>query len=94
MSEELRGAFNQYEIPAYSKPYNTIQQLLVRPKDKVLKERVVGPVYSIELTFLTQVLISQVLREEGLVMHFTEKGCVSQLKAVYVKYCIQCFEHT
>ena len=48
MSEELRRAFNQYEIPAYFKLYNTIRQLLVRPKDNVLKERVVGPVYNIE----------------------------------------------
>ena len=48
MSEELRRAFTQYEIPSYVKPYNTIRQLLVKPKDKVLKERVVGPVYNIE----------------------------------------------
>ena len=48
MSEELRRAFNQYDIPAYFKPYNTLRQLLVRPKDKVLKDRVVGPVYNIE----------------------------------------------
>ena len=34
-------------------------------------------------------LSCQVLREERLVVHFTEEGCVSQLKAIFVKYCIQ-----
>ena len=31
----------------YFKPANTLRQLLVRPKDPVAKERVVGPVYRI-----------------------------------------------
>ena len=48
VSEELRRAFHQYNIPAYFKPCNTLRQLLVRPKDKVLKDRVIGPVYNIE----------------------------------------------
>ena len=41
-------------------------------------------------------LSRQVPREERLVVHFTEEGCVSQLKATFVKYCIQNkgFEHT
>ena len=40
--------------------------------------------------------LCQVLREERLVAHFTEEGCMSQLKAIFVKYCIQNkgFEHT
>ena len=29
------------------KPMHTLSQFLVRPKDKILKERVVGPVYHI-----------------------------------------------
>ena len=29
------------------KPTNTLQQLLVRPKDKVEKKKVVGPIYHI-----------------------------------------------
>ena len=32
----------------YFKPSNTLRQLLVRPKDPVGKEKVVGPVYKIE----------------------------------------------
>ena len=47
MSEELRRVFGKFEVPAYFKPTNTLRQLLVRPKDPVVKERVVGPVYKI-----------------------------------------------
>ena len=47
VSEKLRAAFNQFGVPAYFKPANTLRQLLVRPKDPVEKERVVGPVYHI-----------------------------------------------
>ena len=32
---------------AYLKPMNTLSQLLERPNNKILKERVVGPVYHI-----------------------------------------------
>ncbi len=45
--EQLRRVFKHYDIPAYFKPSNTIKQLLVWPKDKILKEHVVGPVYHI-----------------------------------------------
>ena len=37
----------QYNFLSYFKPMNTLCQSLVRPKDKILKERVVGPVYHI-----------------------------------------------
>ncbi len=47
VAEQLRRVFKQYDVPAYFKPSNTLKQLLVQPKDKILKERVVGPVYYI-----------------------------------------------
>ncbi len=47
LSEELRRLFKRYEVPMYFKPTNTLRQQLVRPKDKLKKERVVGPVYQI-----------------------------------------------
>ena len=47
MSEQIRRVFTQYEVPAYFKPMNTLHQVFVRPKDKILNERVVGPVYHI-----------------------------------------------
>ena len=45
VSEQLKTVFRSFDIPAYFKPTNTLWQLLVRPKDKVDKGKVVGPVY-------------------------------------------------
>ncbi len=47
MAEQLRIVFKQYDVPAYFKPSNTINQLLVWSKDKILKEQVVEPVHHI-----------------------------------------------
>ena len=47
LSEQTRRLFKQYNVPAYFKPMNTLSQLLVRPKDEILKELQVGPVYHI-----------------------------------------------
>jgi hypothetical protein len=47
-SEQLRRVFKHYNIPAFFKPSNTLRQLLVRPKDKLDKDKVVGPVYHIQ----------------------------------------------
>ena len=37
-SEQIRRVFKQYEVPAYFKPMNTIHQLLIRPKGKIMKK--------------------------------------------------------
>lgn len=47
VSKNLRGVFNQYGFPLFFKPSNTLRQLLVRAKDKIQKEKMVGPVYHI-----------------------------------------------
>ncbi len=47
VSEELRRLFKRYEVAMYFKPTNTLRQLLVSPKDKLKKERVIGLVYQI-----------------------------------------------
>ncbi len=44
VAEQLRRVFKHYDVPAYFKPSNTIKQHLLWPKDKILKERVVGQV--------------------------------------------------
>jgi hypothetical protein len=47
VSEQLRRIYKTHHIPTYFKPINTLRQLLVHPKDKLDKERTVGPVYHI-----------------------------------------------
>ena len=45
--DQLSRVFISLDIPAYFKPTNTLQQLLVCPKDKMEKGKVVGSVYHI-----------------------------------------------
>ena len=47
ISEQLRKDFKSFDMPAYFKLTNTLWQLLVWPKDKVEKWKLVGPVYVI-----------------------------------------------
>ena len=47
LSEQVRRLYKNYNIPAYYKPFNTLRQQLIRPKDPVPKERVVGPIYHV-----------------------------------------------
>ena len=47
LSEQVRRLYKNYNIPSYYKPFNTLRQQLVRPKDPVPKERVVGPIYHV-----------------------------------------------
>ena len=46
-SEELKRTFCGFRVLMYFKSSNTLQQLLVHPKDPVRKDKVVGPVYTI-----------------------------------------------
>ena len=43
----MRRVFRSFDIPAYFKPINTPQQLLIHSKDKVEQGKGVGPVYHI-----------------------------------------------
>ena len=45
--EQIRRVF-KHGVPAYVKPMNTLHGLFARLKDKILKERVVAPVYHIQ----------------------------------------------
>ncbi len=44
VSEHIRRVLHRYNVQAFFKPVNTLRQLLVRPKDPLDKERVIGPV--------------------------------------------------
>ena len=39
--------FDEFRVPTYFKPSNTLRQLLVHPKDPAEKDKVDGPVYKI-----------------------------------------------
>ncbi len=47
VSETLRRIFGRHNIQTHFKPTNTLRQLLVKPKDSLGKDKIVGPVYQI-----------------------------------------------
>ena len=69
-SEQMRRAFGKYGIPTYFKPTNTLRQLLVKPKDPVNKENVVGPVYKIKCEECDAVYVGEM--ERSLNARFSE----------------------
>ena len=69
-SEQMRRVFGKYGIPTHFKPTNTLRQLLVKPKDPVSKENVVGPVYKIKCEECDVVYIGET--ERSLKTRFSE----------------------
>ena len=59
-----------FDIPAYFKLTNTLQLLLVCPKDKVEKVNVVGPVYHISPYDCDATYVGEM--EPSLKVHFLE----------------------
>ena len=70
LSEQLRRMFKKFNVPVYFKPNNTLRQLLVRPKDKLSKEKVVGPIYQITCETCTDSYIGKT--ERSLKQRFLE----------------------
>ena len=70
ISEQMRRVFGKYIIPAYFKPTNTLQQLLVTLKDPMGKENVVGPVYKIKCEECDAVYVCET--ERSLKARFSE----------------------
>ena len=79
-SEQIRWVLGKYDIPTYLKSTNTLRQLLVKPKDPVDKENVVGPVYSIKCEECEATYVGET--ERSLKARFSEhrrpRGCTSE----------------
>ena len=66
----MRRVFGNYDIPTHFKPTNTLQQLLVKPKDPASKENVVGPVHKIKWEECDGVFVGET--ERSLKVRFSE----------------------
>ena len=69
-SEQMRRVYGKYGIPTYFKKTNTLRQLLVKPKDPLSKENVVGPVYKIKCEEYDAVYVGKT--ERSLKARFSE----------------------
>ena len=72
VSEQVRRVMKGYGVKVYFKPTNTLRQILVRPKDKVIRERVVCPVYHISCDNCGESCIGETGR--SLKAGFSERG--------------------
>ena len=72
VSEKLRHVYQQFGIPTYFKPNNTLRQILVRPKDTLSKDKIVGPVYHIPCNDCTDDYVGET--ERSLKARFSEHG--------------------
>ena len=50
-----------YKIPVFFKPTNSLRQIVIQPKEKIMKARVVEPVYIIKF-YQTTLKMHKILR--------------------------------
>ena len=60
LSEQVRRVMRGYGVTVYFKITNTLRQILVRPKDKVIKERVVCHIYHISCDICDESYIGEI----------------------------------
>ena len=83
-SEQIRRVLGKYGIPTYFKPTNTLRQLLVKPKDPVDKENVVGPVYKIKCEECESTYVGET--ERSLKARFSEHRRPSSITSEVAKH--------
>ena len=84
VSEKLRAAFGKFRIPTYFKPVNTLRQMLVHPKDKLGKDKIVSPVYHIPCNDCEDDYIGET--ERSLKARFGEHGRPSTVTSEVSKH--------
>lgn len=62
LSEKLHRIFRQHGLSVYHKPYNTIRELLVNPKDKLDKLKKCGAIYEITCGGCEDIYIGETAR--------------------------------
>ena len=82
LSENLQRLFRNHDIPTYHKPFNTLKNVLVKPKDITPKEHQCGLVYHIACKDCNNTYIGETGRNMGTRFkeHTSRKGTNSALK--------------
>ena len=82
LSENVQRLFRSHNIPTYHKPFNTLRNALVRPKDTIPKEDQCGLVYHIKCKDCDDTYIGETGRNMGVRFkeHTSRKGTNSAIK--------------
>ena len=82
LSENLQRLFRTHDIPTFHKPFNTLRNVLVKPKDKIPKEQQCGLVYEITCKNCDSTYIGETGRNMGTRFkeHTSRKGTNSAIK--------------
>ena len=65
VTEQLKRVFSKYKIATSIKPYQTLRNILVHPKDKIDNENKTGVVYKIPCMNCNQIYIGETGRKLG-----------------------------
>ena len=65
LSEELQRLFKKHGVNVYFKPFNTLRQILVKPKDKTETSEKCGVVYNISCDECSDFYIGETARKMG-----------------------------
>ena len=68
VSEQLARVFRKQEVGTYHKPFNTIRQQLVHPKDPTAKEKKCGVVYKVQCKDCEEDYIGEMARPFGVTL--------------------------
>ena len=65
LSKELHRVFKQHGVSTYHKPFNTLRSLLVKPKDKPVKEKKCGTIYRVKCEDCEKEYVGETARTLG-----------------------------
>ena len=82
LSENLQRLFKNHNISTYHKPFNSIRNNLVKPKDKIQKEQQCGLIYHITCKDCDETYVGETGRNMGIRFkeHTSRKGTNSAVK--------------
>ena len=82
LSENMQRLFRTHNVPTYHKPFNTLRNVLVKPKDNIPKDQQCGLVYQISCQNCDNTYIGETGRNMGTRFkeHTSRKGTNSAMK--------------
>ena len=81
ISEHLARVYKKYGVATHFKPYNTVRNMLVKPKDKTPDDKKCGVIYQLECESCGEIYIGETARAFGIRLkeHCKQKGSLTAM---------------